>query len=120
MKIYVKKLRPILNWSSNEYLLVANDAEKRPHGAIGTAVRALEYPRVSPTRIQCACATFSHMEEGIDSVFFATHLMKNKEETTNMHYNLYANHPQALKLAMIVGDTFELGGVGGVHPRIKL
>ena len=37
--------------------------------------------------------------------------MKNKEDTTNIHYNLYANHRKALILAMLMGDTFEVGGV---------
>ena len=94
-----------------------NDAEKMTHGAIGSAMTASferadvfnksEYPRVSPTRIRCACATFGCMEDDIDSGFFARHFMKNKEETTNMHYNLYANHHEALKLAMMVGDTLK-------------
>ena len=48
---------------------------------------------------------------GIDSGFFAKHFMKNKEETTNIHYNIYTNHREALKLAMMIGDTFEIGGV---------
>lgn len=37
--------------------------------------------------------------------------MKNKEDTTNIHYNLYANHRKALKLAMLMGNIFEVGGV---------
>ena len=38
------------------------------------------------------------------------HFMKNKEETTNTYYNIYSNHTEALKLAMIMDDTFEVGG----------
>ena len=37
--------------------------------------------------------------------------MKNKEVTMQIHYNLYANHREALKLAMQIGDSFEVGGV---------
>ena len=115
------KLRPILSQSSNDYLFVPNDGEKKTHGAIGSTLtesfdkagvfNKQKYPTVSPTKIRCACATSGCMEEGIDSGFFAKHFMKNKEETTNIHYNLYTNHREALKLAMMIGDTFEIGGV---------
>ena len=91
------------------------------HGALGSAMIASleradmfsksEYPKVSLTRIRCVCAIFGCMQEGIDSVFFAKHVMKSKDETTKMHYNLYANHCEDLKLAMMVGDTLEVGGV---------
>ena len=121
LKLYQVKLRPILSQSSNDYLFVPNDGEKMTHGAIGSTLTASfdkagvfnkqEYPRVSPTRIRCACATFGCMEEGIDSGSFAKHFMQNKEKATNIHYNLYANHREALKLAMMIGDTFEIGGI---------
>ena len=66
-----------------------------------------EYTRVSPTLIRCSCATFECKEEGVDSGFFAKHFMKNKEDTTNIHYILYPNYREALKIAMLMGDTFE-------------
>ena len=98
-----------------------SDTEKIRHGALGSAMIASlekadmfsnsEYPKVSLTRIRCVCATFGCMQEGIDSVFFAKHVMKSKDETEKMHYNLYANRCEDLKLAMMVGDTLEVGGV---------
>ena len=51
------------------------------------------------------------MEEGIESGFFAQHFMEKEKETTNFNYNLYANYREALKLAMMIGDTFEIGGI---------
>ena len=63
-----------------------------------------------PTHIRIACATFGCKADGIDSGYFAKHFMKNKENTTQIHYNLYANHREALKLAMLMGNTFEVGG----------
>ena len=37
--------------------------------------------------------------------------MKNREETTNVHYNLFHSHREAFKLAMHMADTFVVGGV---------
>lgn len=98
LKIYVKKLRPILNGSSNENLFVLNNREKMMQGVIGSAMTASfertdvfsksEYPRLSPTRKRCACATFGCMEEVIDSGFFPKTFTKNKEETRNKKHTL--------------------------------
>ena len=55
--------------------------------------------------------TFGCKLEGMDSGHFAKYFMKNKEVTTQIHYNLYANHREALKLAMQIGDSFKVGGV---------
>ena len=88
LKLYHLKLRTILSQSSNDYLFVQNDGEKMTHGAIGSVLTASfdkacvfnkqEYPRVSPTKVTCICATFGCMKEGIDSGFFAKYFMKNK------------------------------------------
>ncbi|XP_065676531.1 uncharacterized protein LOC105844710 isoform X2 [Hydra vulgaris] len=119
LEFYIKELLPILNQSEASFLFISSDAEKMTHGAIGSALTstfrqalvfgATEYPRVCPTRIRCSCATFGCKSEGIDSGYFAKHFMKNKEDTTQIHYNLFSNHREALKLAMMVGNTFEVG-----------
>ena len=121
LKEYVERLRPVLSQTSTERLFVSNEKDVMTHGSINNALTssftkagifsAAEYQRVSPTRIRCACATFGCLVEGVDSAFFAKHFMKNKENTTNIHYNFYANHREALKLAMMMGDTFQVGGV---------
>lgn len=36
---------------------------------------------------------------------------KKKQGIRNIHYNIYANHREAFKLAVAVGDTFEVGEV---------
>ena len=120
LKLYRKTIRKFLNPQSDKYLFVATDAHQMSHGAIGSALtssfsnaRAFgdkEYKRVCPTRIRIACATFGCKKEGIDSGYFAKYFMKNKEDTTNIYYNLYSNHREALKLAMMMGDTFQVGG----------
>lgn len=50
------------------------------------------------------------MQEG-SSGYFAKHFMKHKEATTDIHYNIYSNHLEALKLAMLMSNTFEVGGI---------
>ena len=119
LKIYKEKLRPALAPQSERYLFVSKDSEKMSHGAIGSALTssfknadvfgADEYQRVCPTRIRISCATFGCKKEGIDSGYFAKYFMKNKEDTTNTYYNLFSNHREALKLAMLMGDTFHVG-----------
>ena len=121
MQFYVRKLRPVISDTKSNYLFVVSDSDMMSHGSIGSALTSSfansgifeeeDYTRVCPTRIRCACATFGCKLEGMDSGHFAKHFMKNKEVTTQIHYNLYANHREALKLAMQIGDTFEVGGV---------
>ena len=36
--------------------------------------------------------------------------MKNMKETTAWHYNLYSSNMEALSLAMMIRDSFEVGG----------
>ena len=121
MKTYVDHLRSLVSATKRNYLFVTADGDMITHGAIGNALTSSfsqadifsedEFARVCPTRIRCACATYGCKAEGIDSGFFAKHFMKNKEDTTNIHYNLFANHREALKLAMLMGNTFEVGGL---------
>ena len=48
-----------------------------------------EYNRVSCTKVRCGLATYACNEGGFETKFFANHFMKNREETTSRHYNLY-------------------------------
>lgn len=66
-----------------------------------------EYERVSCTRIRCGLATFACNEVGFETAFVANHFMKNKEETTALHYNLLANQRHALNIAMKLYDSFK-------------
>ena len=127
---YSQEIRSTLNPSSNKYLFVSTDADRMTHGAIGSAITSSfkladvfsgsEYKRVCPTRIRISCATFGCKAEGIDSGYFAKHFMKNKEDTTNTYYNLFSNHREALKLAMMMGDTFEVGGQSRIIKKDEL
>ena len=130
LEFYIQQLLPILNPSDPSFLFVSSDAEKMSHGAIGSALTSTfkqakvfgqaEYVRVCPTRIRCSCATFGCKSEGIDSGYFAKHFMKNKEDTTQIHYNLFSNHREALKLAMLVGNTFEVGDFKKVLEKTEI
>ena len=123
------KTSTILNSSDPSFLFVLSDAETMLHGAIKSALTSTfkqakvfgqaEYVRVCPTRIRCSCATFRCKSEGIDSGYFAKHFMKNKEYTTQIHYNLFSNHREALKLAMLVRNTFEIGDFKKVLERTE-
>ena len=130
LQYYMKSLLPILNPSSATYLFISSDSDRMSHGAIGSALTSSfkqanvftkkEYKRVCPTRIRCSCATFGCKADGIDSGYFAKHFMKNKEATTQIHYNLYSNHREALKLAMMIGDTFQVGGMKKVLAKKEI
>ena len=66
--------------------------------------------RVCPTRIRCALATYACSIQGMNQGEFAKHFMKNMEETTALHHNMYANHREALRISMQIGSTFHVGG----------
>lgn len=68
--------------------------------------KAVEYQRVSCTRVRCGIATFACNEGGFESAFFAKHFMKNREETTDVHYNLLSNRRHALSIAMKLYESF--------------
>ena len=65
-----------------------------------------EHGRVSCTRIRCGIATYACNEGGMEMSFFAKHFMKNREETTGLHYNLLSNRRHALNIAMQLYKTF--------------
>ena len=73
---------------------------------LANVFRKNEKPRVSCTRIRCGIATYACNEGGFDSAFFAKHFMKNREETTNIHYNLLSNRRHALNIAMKLYHDF--------------
>ena len=61
---------------------------------------------MSCTRIRCAIATFACNDGGFETGFFARHFMKNREETTAIHYNLLSNRRHALNIAMKLYKSF--------------
>ena len=65
-----------------------------------------EFERVSCTRIRCGVATYACNEGGYETAFFAKHFMKNREETTSIHYNLLSNRRHALGIAMKLYKSF--------------
>ena len=65
-----------------------------------------DYERVSCTRIRCGIATFACNDGGYETDFFAKHFMKNREETTGLHYNLLSNRRHALNIAMNLYESF--------------
>ena len=69
-----------------------------------------DLPRVSCTRIRCGIATYACNEGGFDESYFAKHFMKNRQETTALHYNLLSNQRHALAIAMNLYNTFSIAG----------
>ncbi|XP_066912213.1 uncharacterized protein [Clytia hemisphaerica] len=65
-----------------------------------------EKQRVCCTRIRCGIATYACNEGGMEMSYFAKHFMKNREETTGLHYNLLSNRRHALNIAMRLYDSF--------------
>ena len=65
-----------------------------------------EFKRVSCTRIRCGIATYACNEGGYETAFFAKHFMKNRDETTSIHYNLLSNRRHALGIAMKLYESF--------------
>ena len=119
---YISNIRKVLSSNkSNRLFLPKGDTNSQmSQSNISTSLTstfkkagifgAQEYARVSCTRIRCCCATFACNEGGIDTGFFAKHFMKNREETTDIFYNLRSNELHALSLAMMIGESFEVGG----------
>ena len=77
---------------------------------LAKVLRENEYQRVSCTRIRCGLATFACNDGGFESAFFAKHFMKNREQTTDMHYNLLSNRRHALSIAMKLYESFSCVG----------
>ena len=60
------------------------------------------------TRIGVACATLACNEGEFDMGYIAKNFMKNREKTTAAHYNMFANHRDALCIASYIGYTFQI------------
>ena len=75
-----------------------------------------EYNRVSCTKVRCGLATYGCNEGGFETKYFANHFMKNREETTSMHYNLLSNRRHALNTAMQMYESFN--GVEGQKIKV--
>ena len=73
---------------------------------LAKVLKATEYQRVSCTRIRCGLATFACNDGGFESAYFAKHFMKNRESTTDLHYNLLSNRRHALNIAMKLYKSF--------------
>ena len=67
-----------------------------------------ENNRVCCTRIRVTCATLACNEGGFDMGYIAKNFMKNREQTTAAHYNMFANHRDALCIASYIGNTFQV------------
>ena len=114
---YIKYLRGyISDTTSNKVFLAASGQKKMSQSNVTTSLTASfllakvlkpnEYQRVSCSRIRCGIATFACNDGGFESGFFAKHFMKNREETTNMHYNLLSNRRHAIHIAMKLYQSF--------------
>ena len=84
---------------------------------LANVLKANDYQRVSCTKIRCAIATFACNDGGFETSFFARHFMKNREETTNLHYNLLSNRRHALNIAMQLYKSFS--GVDGEEINVN-
>ena len=62
--------------------------------------------RVNCTGLRCGIATYACNEGGFDTGFFARHFMKNREETTCLHYNLLSYRRHALNIAIKLYQDF--------------
>ena len=119
---YVKYCRPVLlgEKKSSRLFVSTSDKAKLSQSNIAASLTSSfgkanvfsqnEYKRVSCTRIRVGCATFACNTGGIDMGYLAKHFMKNREQTTALHYNMLANHRDALCLASLIGDSFEIYG----------
>ena len=67
-----------------------------------------ENNRVCCTRIRVTCATLACNEGGFDMGYIARNLMKNREQTTAAHYNMFGDHRDALCIASYIGNTFQV------------
>ena len=117
LRFYLNRLRPQFEGSSSSRLFVptsgslamtqTNISSSLTASFKNAAIlKAAEYQRVSCTRIRCALATFACNDGGFEMGYFANHFMKNKEETTALHYNLLSNRRHALSIAMKLYDSF--------------
>ena len=122
LSTYTKELRQHISSLKSPYLFVTSSNKRKYMSSadIGSALTASfklarvfdrnEYQRVCPTRVRVACATYACSVEGVDMGYFANTFMKNMKETTAWHYNLHSSNREALSLAMMIGNSFQVGG----------
>lgn len=118
---YINKLRLILtpDTKSKRVFLPKSENLKMSQTNVSNSLTASfssanvfsesEFKRVSCTRIRCGIATYACNEGGFDEAFFAKHFMKNREQTTSIHYNIKANQRNALAIGMQLQKTFSYG-----------
>ena len=127
-KFHVSHFHPkFSNGSSQRVFLPASDAVQLSQTNVSSSLTASfksagvlkqsDYQRVSCTRIRYALATFACNDLGFETGFFANHFMKNKEETTSLHYNLLSNRRHALSIAIKLYDSF--CGIGGQEVKVN-
>ena len=116
---YVKNLRSLIySGTAKKAFVTSGDGKQMSQTNVASSLTAAfkkanvfnsgEYQRVSCTRIRCGLATFACNEGGMETAYVANHFMKNKEETTALHYNLHANRRHALHIAMKLYDSFNM------------
>lgn len=117
---YINRLRSLVTNSLSKKVFTPSGQVKMTQTNVGAALTSAfqkakvfskkENDRVSCTRIRCALATFACNDGGFETAFFAKHFMKNKEETTSMHYNLHSHRRHALNIAMKLYESFSCNG----------
>ncbi|XP_057300018.1 uncharacterized protein LOC130630515 isoform X2 [Hydractinia symbiolongicarpus] len=128
LQFFLRNLRSIISKNpSLKVFLPASGAPKMSQTNVSASLTASfklakvlfqnEYQRISCTRVRCGLATFACNDGGFESGFFAKHFMKNKEQTTDMHYNLLSNRRHALNIAMKLYASFN--GVDGEKITIE-
>ena len=118
---YIENLRPIvLKTLSSRLFVPSSDSSKMSQTNGSSSLSSSftnanvfnnkEYPCASCIRIRCALATFAYNDGGFEMGYFTKHFMKNRENTTALHYNLLASRRDALNIAMKLYQSFNDGG----------
>ena len=117
INFYIDHLRQKINSTKSTKLFLPNSCKKRLSATnVSSSLTASfkranvlspkEKSRICCTRIRCGIATYACNEGGMEMAYFAKHFMKNKEETTGLHYNLLSNRRHALNIAMRLYKSF--------------
>ena len=69
-----------------------------------------EYNVVCCTRLRVSVVSWGCALNDLDPEMMAKHFLKNRAETTAIHYNLFANHKEMIKISMQIGKMFHIGG----------
>ena len=123
IEFYIKELREKINSNKSAKLFLPNSSKKRMSSSnvsssLSTAFKRAkvltpqEKQRVCCTSIRCGIATYACNEGGMEMSFFAKHFMKNREETTGLHYNLLSNR---LFLGTLLFFTFVIAFIEAWH-----